>query len=51
MIDTNLGKDILREKHKNQLTYYAYAVERIFGKRPRRVEIYSLALGDTVDVL
>ena len=51
MTDTNLGKEILREKHKNQLTYYAYAVERIFGKRPKKVSIYSLALGETVDVL
>lgn len=40
----------MREKHENQLYYYSLAVEKIFGKAPDRVEIYSLALGNTVNV-
>ena len=37
-------------KHSLQLSYYAKAVELIFGKYPKTVEVYSLPLGDTVDV-
>ena len=37
-------------RHALQLSYYAEACRQIFGKRPDRVMIYSLPLGDTIDV-
>ncbi len=40
----------LSAKHSEQLSYYKYAVERMFGVAPSRVEVYSLPLGDTVPV-
>lgn len=46
--DSSLAEKKLRDKHSLQLGYYAVAVERIFGKRPDRVEVYSLPLGRTV---
>ena len=45
-----LAEKTLTEKHKTQLSYYALAAERIFGKYPKNVGIYSLHLGDTVMV-
>jgi len=45
-----LAESKLREAHKQQLNLYALAAEQIFGKLPTRVEVYSLLLGDTVDV-
>ena len=50
-IPRHLAKDeaafeaLLLERHRPQLLYYAAAVEKIFGKPPREVGIYSLALG------
>ncbi len=49
LADLELARQTLVEKHKTQLNYYALAIESIFGKRPERVEIYSLPLGKTVD--
>ena len=40
----------LSQRHGVQLSYYAMATERMFGKAPSRIEVYSLPLGDTVDV-
>lgn len=48
--DRAVAEEELRAKHRLQLTYYAAAVEAIFGRKPRSVQIYSLALGDTIDV-
>ena len=48
--DRALARESLYNKHSLQLSYYAYAVERMFGKAPVRVEVYSLPLADTVDV-
>ncbi|MBQ8529141.1 MAG: UvrD-helicase domain-containing protein [Clostridia bacterium] len=48
--DPALAEAKLREKHSLQLSYYSLAVEKMFGKAPRRVEVYSLPLGDTVPV-
>ena len=48
--DRSLARAKLSEKHSLQLSYYAKAVEQIFGKRPKTVEVYSLPLGDTLDV-
>ena len=46
----SLAELTMRQKHENQLYYYSLAVERIFGKAPTRVEVYSLHLGDTLSV-
>ena len=48
--DESLAAKKLSEKHSLQLSYYALAVEKIFGKAPARVEVYSLPLGKTVAV-
>lgn len=48
--DPALAEAKLREKHSLQLSYYALAVEKMFGKKPARVEVYSMALGSTVPV-
>ena len=50
LADPNLAAAKLREKHKNQLELYALAVEKIFGKLPTTLEVYSLPLGDTVSM-
>ena len=46
----SLAEKKLREAHSEQLSYYAEAVKEMFGKYPVTVEVYSLHLGDTVDV-
>lgn len=48
--DKSLAQKKLSEKHSLQLTYYSYAVEKIFSKKPATVSIYSLPLGDTVEI-
>ena len=50
MLDRSLAEEKLRKSHSQQLRYYALAVEKIFGKAPTTVRVYSLMLGDTVDV-
>lgn len=40
----------LLSRHTRQLSYYATALESMFGKRPKRVYIYSMPLGDTIEV-
>ena len=50
LTDRSLAERTLTEKHKTQLSYYALAAERIFGKYPKKVGVYSLHLGDTVTV-
>ena len=44
------AEDKLIRRHALQLSYYAAACRRIFGRAPDRVMVYSLALGDVVDV-
>ena len=48
--DRRLAEKKMSEKHKRQLEYYALAVTEIFGKRPSRVEVYSLHFGDNLSV-
>lgn len=48
--DRSLAEETLRRKHSTQLSYYALAVKEIFGISPVDTEVYSLHLGDTVDV-
>ncbi len=38
------------EKHGNQLRQYAAAVEEMYGVRPSRVYIFSLSLGEAVEI-
>ena len=38
------------DRHGRQLAYYAEALEQLCGRRPDKVLIYSLPLGDTVEV-
>ncbi len=42
--------EALKERHATQLLYYAEAVERIFGKRPAKIEIFSLHAGKSFDI-
>lgn len=48
--DPQLAASKLSERHRTQLSYYAAALARIFGRRPDRTVIYSLPLGGTVDI-
>ena len=45
-----LAKAKLSERHREQLSYYREAVKRIFGREPSRVCIYSLPLGEAIDI-
>ena len=45
-----LAEHKMTRSHKRQLEYYALAVEQIFGKKPTRVEVYSLHFGDNLSV-
>ena len=47
----SLAEAKMRAAHSAQLGYYAEAVKLIFGKYPKTVEVYSLPLGDTVNVM
>lgn len=48
VLNDNDGKQVLIERHREQLTYYSEAVTRMFGKTPKTVGIYSLAYGETL---
>ena len=48
--DKSLAQRSLAEKHSLQLYYYSLAIEKIFSKPPVSRRVYSLPLGDTVDV-
>ncbi|MBQ8174145.1 MAG: UvrD-helicase domain-containing protein [Clostridia bacterium] len=50
MRDRAASERKLRDRYALQLSYYAAACRRIFDRAPDRVMIYSLALGDIVDV-
>ena len=50
LADRALAEEKLRNSHKTQLTFYALAAEKIFGKYPEVLEVYSLPLGDTVNM-
>ena len=48
--DKRLAARSLKEKHQLQLSYYALAVERMFARLPDSISVYSLPLGDTVEI-
>ena len=50
LADRRLAARVLTARHGEQLSYYAAASERLYGKPPKELLIYSLALGDTVEV-
>lgn len=49
-MDLEDARRMLSERHRDQLNYYKRALEAIYGEEIRRVLVYSLALGDTVDI-
>jgi ATP-dependent helicase/nuclease subunit A len=51
LLDRSLAEEKLRSKHSMQLSLYARAIEKIFGRAPSSMEIYSLPLGDTVKII
>ena len=50
LADRELARKKMYDKHSAQLAYYADAVELMFGKYPKTIEVYSLPLADTLDV-
>ena len=48
--DPALLQKRMQEKHGDQLAQYAAAVEETFGKRPAKAYVYSLPLGDAVEI-
>ncbi len=50
LADKSLAAKKLSLRHREQLRYYSYACEQIYGKKPKEALIYSLPLGDTVTV-
>ena len=49
--DGELARKTLTERHGEQLGYYSLALERIMGRRPDRVCIFSLHAGCAFDAL
>lgn len=48
--DRGEARAMLTERHKNQLGYYKQVCAKMFGKPPARVCIYSLALGESIEI-
>ncbi len=48
--DREAARRLLCERHRAQLSYYAAACERMYGTPPKGVLIYSLALGESLEV-
>ena len=48
--DPSLLQKRMQEKHGDQLSQYAIAVEETFGRRPTRAYVFSLSLGDAVEI-
>jgi len=40
----------MNKSHAVQLTYYAMAIESMFGKRPKTVSVYSMPLGKLIPI-
>ena len=49
--DEDAAREFLTKKHARQLSYYAAAIEKIFGKYPDRIGIYSLPIGKTLGII
>ncbi|HBJ18524.1 MAG TPA: hypothetical protein DDY70_02090, partial [Clostridiales bacterium] len=50
LADEEKARAFLAEKHTRQLSYYAAAIRKIFGKFPDFIGIYSLPLGKTLKI-
>ncbi len=48
--DPALLEKHLKEKHGSQLKQYAAALEELYGKKPEKVFIFSLPLGEAVEI-
>ena len=48
--NVELAREKLTERHAMQLRYYAKAIEKIVGRSPDKVCIYSLPLGRELDI-
>lgn len=40
----------LKEKHGEQLSYYSMAIERMCGRKPDKIFIYSLPFGEAIEI-
>ena len=49
--DSALLRKLMKARHGSQLECYARAVEQLFGKRPDRLSIFSLSLGEIIDLV
>lgn len=50
LADVSLAQKKLNAKHSLQLSYYAMAVKKMFGREPNTVSVYSMPLGRTVPI-
>jgi ATP-dependent helicase/nuclease subunit A len=50
LANRSLAEKTLRDKHSLQLNYYKDAVEKMFSKKPKSVRVYSLHLGDCIEI-
>ena len=50
LAETSLLAENMKKKHGVQLSYYAKAVEALFGKTPDRIFIYSVPLGKAIEL-
>ena len=50
LCDVELARKKLSGKHALQLSYYAMAVKKMFGREPSTVSVYSMPLGKTVPI-
>ena len=46
LADPQKAREELLRRYTVQLTYYAHAIERVFGKAPKEIKIYSLHAGE-----
>ena len=48
--DAMLVAEKMKARHGKQLEYYAMAVERLIGRPPHKILIYSLPFGEAVEI-
>ena len=48
--DRHLLVENLKKRHGNQLAQYGYATERIFGKRPDKIYLFMLTIGECIEI-
>jgi len=50
LYDRNAVTSFMKDRHMQQLKYYAKAIELIMGRRPDKIYIYSLCYGDALEI-